>query len=198
MARKKAVAVRAAPVRIEVTLRRIDPMTRVEEYVTKKLERVVGTLPNLRSAVVEVTFEHTRPAAKRYVVQATLAANGTLLRVEDRGEDVHATVDKVHDLLERRIRDWKGHVYYKGRRRTAARKAAEQEGLTRTPPEDQTGRIVRQKSHDIKPLSPEDAVTEMELLGHDFYFFLNAATEQYNVLYRRKAGGYGLIEPSLT
>ncbi|MSQ12535.1 MAG: HPF/RaiA family ribosome-associated protein [Dehalococcoidia bacterium] len=167
--------------------------------MTKKLQRVVGILPNLRSVVVEITFEHTRPAAKRYVVQATLAANGTLLRVEDRGEDVHATVDKVHDLLERRIRDWKGHVYVKGRSRTAARKAAEQEGeLTRMPPEDQTGRIVRQKSHDIKPLAAEDAVTEMELLGHDFYFFLNAATEQYNVLYRRKAGGYGLIGPSLT
>ena len=68
---------------------------------------------------------------------------------------------------------------------------------TRLLPEDNTGIIVRMKSHEIKPMFPEDAVEQMELLSHDFFFFLNAETGQHNVVYRRKAGGYGLIEPAM-
>ncbi len=68
---------------------------------------------------------------------------------------------------------------------------------TRLLPEDKTGLIVRMKSHEIKPMFPEDAVAQMELLSHDFFFFLNAETAQHNVVYRRKAGGYGLIEPAI-
>ncbi len=185
------------PVEIEVTLRHIESEPIIKKYAVDKLDRVVHSLPNLRSALVEITFEHTRPAGKQYVVQVTLAANGTLLRAEDRGPSPHAAVDSVHDMLERRIRDWKGRVYFQRRRESAAYQEAVETEATRRRPEDQIDRIVRVKSYEMKPMFPEDAIEQMELLGHDFFFFFNAETSQYNVIYRRKAGGYGLIEPAL-
>ncbi len=190
------MGVQETPVGIDVTLRNLERERVSKDYVLDKLEGVIRSLPNLRAASVEMTFEHTRPEVQRYIVQVTLAANGTLVRVEDRGPDPYTTVDSVRDLLERRIRDWKERVYFTKRREQAAYRAAVEEEATRPRPEEPVGRIVRVKSHEIKPTFPEDAVEQMELLGHDFFFFFNAETGQYNVVYRRKAGGYGLIEPA--
>lgn len=190
------MGVQKTPVGIDVTLRNLERERVSRDYVLDKLEGVIRSLPNLRAASVEMTFEHTRPEAQRYIVQVTLAANGTLMRVEDRGPDPYTTVDSVRDLLERRIRDWKERVYFTKRREQAAYRAAVEEEATRLRPEEPVGRIVRVKSHEIKPMFPEDAVEQMEMLGHDFFFFFNAETGQYNVVYRRKAGGYGLIEPA--
>ena len=181
---------------IQVAIRHIGLERKVKDYVLDKLGKVIYSIDSLKSASVEVAFEHTRPAGKRYVVQATLAADGTLLRAEDRGVNVYATVDSVHDLLERRIRDWKGRVYFQRRREAAAYEEAEETEATRLRPEEQMGRIVRTKSHEMKPMFPEDAIEQMELLGHEFFFFLNAGTAQYNVVYKRKRGGYGIIEPA--
>jgi putative sigma-54 modulation protein len=187
--------IETTPVKTEITFRHMEGTEAIREYILKRLSKVIHSLPNLRSASVEVGFEHTRPADKRYVVQVTLASDGTLLRVEDRGPDATSTTDSVHDLLQRRIRDWRGRVYFERRREVSAYK--EEVGLKATalPPEDKTGLIVRVKRYEIRPMFPEDAVEQMELLGHDFFFFLNAETGQHNVVYRRKAGGYGLIEP---
>lgn len=189
------MAVGPAPVEVEVTLRHIESEEGVKEYAVDRLGKVIYSLPNLRSASVEVSYENTKAAEHRYVVEVTLEANGSLLRVEDRGPGPLPTIDRVHDLLERRIRDWKGHVYFEKRQEGAAYKEAVEMERASQPPEDKTGLIVRMKSHELKPMFPEDAVEQMELLGHDFYFFLNAETGQHNVVYRRKAGGYGLIEP---
>jgi putative sigma-54 modulation protein len=191
------MTVNPQPVDLEVTLRHIEHQERVRDYAVDKLTETVRSLPNLRSATVEITHEGTRAAEHRYVVEVTLAANGTLLRVEDRGPDPLATIDTVRDLLERRLRDWKGQVYFEKRHEGAAYKEEVELERTALPPEDKTGLIVRMKSHELKPMFPEDAVEQMELLGHDFYFFMNAETGQHNVLYRRKAGGYGLIEPAI-
>lgn len=186
----------ATPVELVVTLRNVEPRERVVAYVRDRLDRVVRALPNLRSATVEVTHEETKAAEQRYVVEVTLAANGTLVRVEDRGPDPMPAIDRVHDLLERRIRDWKGRVYFEKRQQGAAYKEAVETERASLLPEDKTGLIQRVKSHEIKPMFPEDAVEQMEMLGHDFFFFLNAESGQHNVVYRRKAGGYGLIEPA--
>lgn len=192
------MAIEPTPVEIEVTVRHVDGEESIKEHARQKLDRVIYSLPNLRSALVEVTFEHTRPFDQRYAVQITLAANGTQIRVEDRGRSANATIDRVHDLLQRRIRDWKGRVYYSRRREQAAYQETVATEAARVLPEDRTGVIVRVKGHETKPMSPEDAVEQMELLGHDFFFFLNSGTHQHNVVYRRKAGGYGLIEPAAT
>ncbi|MCI0437977.1 MAG: HPF/RaiA family ribosome-associated protein [Chloroflexi bacterium] len=191
------MAIETTPVEIQMTFRHIESASAVRDYALKKLGKAVHSLPNLRAASVEITFEDTRPLEQRYVVQVTLEANGTLLRVEDRGPDATTTIDRVHDLLDRRIKDWKGRVYFTRRREIAAREEVARMEATALPPEDRSGLIVRAKSYETKPMLPEDAVEQMELLGHDFYFFLNADTGQHNVIYRRKAGGYGLIEPAI-
>jgi len=191
------MAIEPTPVEVEVTLRNIEPEESVKKYAVDRLGKVIYSLPNLRSASVEVSYEDTKAAEHRYIVEITLAANGTLLRVEDRGPDPLPTIDRVRDLLERRIRDWKGHVYFEKRQEGAAYKEAVETERASLPPEDKAGLIVRMKSHELKPMFPEDAVEQMELLGHDFYFFRNAETGEHNVVYRRKAGGYGLIEPAV-
>ena len=191
------MGIEASTVEIEVTFRHTEGDPTLNDYVLKRLGGVIHSLPNLRSAAVEITLENTRPAEQRHVVQVTLAAKGNLLRVEDHGDSARAAIDGVHDLLQRRIRDWKGQAYFRKRREMAAHKQAAQLNDARSLPEDRSGLIVRLKSHETKPMFPEDAAEQMELLGHDFFFFLNAETGQHNVVYRRKAGGYGLIEPAI-
>jgi putative sigma-54 modulation protein len=189
------MATEATPAVIKTTFRRVENASKVKEYVLQRLSDAIYALPNLRSASVEIAFEPSRQTDQRYVVQVTLAASGTVLRVEDHGPDVRTGIDRIHGSLERRIRDWKGRVYFAKRRKAASHKEALVLESTRQPPADQTGLIKRIKNHETKPMFPEDAIEQMELLDHDF-FFMNAESGRHNVVYRRKAGGYGLIEPA--
>jgi putative sigma-54 modulation protein len=181
---------------VKIILRHVDPPESVREYAMIKLGETIYSVPGLRSVSVEITYEATAAEEQRYVVQVTLAANGNTIRVEERGPDVQTTTNVTYDVLGRRFRDWKGLVYHERRREGTAQKEAEFAEATKLPPEDKGDLIVRKKSHEIKPMSVEDAIEQMEMLGHDFFFFLNAETEQYNVVYRRRAGGYGWIVPA--
>ncbi len=181
---------------VKIILRHIDPPESAREYAMTKLGETIYSVPGLRSASIEITYEATAAEEQRYVVQVTLAANGNTIRVEERGPDVQAATNVTYDVLARRFRDWKGLVYHERRREGTAQKEAELAEATKLPPEDKGNLIVRKKSHEIKPMFVEDAIEQMEMLGHDFFFFLNAETEQYNVVYRRKAGGYGWIVPA--
>ena len=163
----------------------------------KRLSKVIYSLPKLRTASVEISVQSGAPSGERYVVQTTLAAKGTLLRAEDRGETADAAIDRVHDILARRIRDWRGRTHDTRRQQAARHKIElEQEGA-RSFPDDRSDLVVRIKSHETKPLFVEDVIEHMDLLGHDFFFFLDAESGQHNVVYRRKAGGYGLIQPAI-
>jgi ribosomal subunit interface protein len=174
----------------------MEPDDKIKKYIDEQLNGTIRSLPNLRWASVEVTYEDTKAAEHRYVVEVNIAADGTQIRAEDRGTDALPAIDQVNDLLRRRIRDWKGHVYFDKRQEVAAYKDTMEMERTRLLPEDKTGLIVRVKGHEVKPMFAEDAVEQMELLGHDFFLFENAETNRYSVVYRRKAGGYGLIEPT--
>ena len=193
------MARKAEPIDIDITLRHMNGSgASVKQYVTSKLTGVVSALPTVQQAAVEITYESKRPRHRQYVVQATLKGKGVVLRAEERGPDPRSTIDDVRDVLERRVRDWKGRLYFQGRRETAAMKEATASRALEledagTPP---VAEIIRTKSHDTKPMFPEDAIEQMELLDHDFFLFLNAETGQHNVVYRRKEGGYGVIEPA--
>ncbi len=186
-----------APPEIVVTLRHMDQPGNVREFALKRLSKTIESLPNLREANVEVTYEHTRPVASRYIVQVTLNSAGLILRVEDRGPNALDAIDKVHDLLKRRIKDWKGRAYYERRRVGVAYREAREPEAARPSPAAAPEGIMRVKVHEIKPMLPDEAIGQMEMLGHDFFFFLNAETRRYSVVYRRKAGGYGMIEPAM-
>ena len=190
---------KAQTIDIDITLRHMNGSgASVKQYVTNKLTGVVSSLPTIQQAAVEITYESKRPRHRQYVVQATLKGKGVVLRAEERGPDPRSSIDDVRDVLERRVRDWKGRLYFQGRRQTAAIKEAtasrafELEDAGPPP----IAEIIRTKSHDTKPMFPEDAIEQMELLGHDFFLFLNAESGQHNVVYKRKEGGYGVIEPA--
>jgi putative sigma-54 modulation protein len=184
------------PPDVKIILRNIDPPESAREYAMTKLGDTIYSVPGLRHASIEIIYEPTAAEEQRYVVQVTVATNGNTIRVEERGPNVQAATNVTYDVLGRRFRDWKGLVYHERRREGTAQKEAEITEATKLPPEDKGGLIVRKKSHEIKPMFVEDAIEQMEMLGHDFFFFLNAETEQYNVVYRRRAGGYGWIVPA--
>ena len=147
-------------------------------------------------AVVDVEFtEHHNPrqADRRFQVEVTTRVAGRLVRVESAAADDRAALDFASDKLERRLRRLKERLIDRGR--TAEHKALN-EGLVLSENEgvEDAMTITRVKSFAIKPMMPEEAALQMELLGHDFFFFLNGDSERYGVLYRRDDGSLGLIE----
>ncbi len=161
----------------------------LKEYVEKKIGRLDRYLPSLTEARVEFVLEKTKSAAQREVVQVTLRTNGTLLRGEERSSDFGSAVDIVMEKLERQIERYKGKHY---RGRGQAERATEIEA---EPDEMERPRVVRMKRFRTKPMTEEDAIEQMELLGHNFFVFTHRERGTINVLYRRNDGNYGLIEP---
>jgi len=150
----------------------------------------------------------------RQTVEVTIPFEGRLLRGEESTEDMYASVDLVVDKIERQVHKYKTLINRKLRRdgtqdsapagegRPPRGPGARAEGLagagpgTEAPdPEGWPPAVVRTKRFPLKPMAVEEAILEMNLLGHDFFVFANAETEQVNVVYRRRAGDYGLIEP---
>lgn len=172
-------------------------------YIEKKLAPLARHLKTIDQAKVEVRRERTRSAQDNVVIQATLSMNNTLLRAEERAATVNAAVDMVARALGRQVMRYKERhftnlVARKGGPDTSIRApeaisdGPDQEEEAVTAP---SGKLVRVKRFPMKPLTVEEAAEQMELLGHDFFFFVNADDQQYNVLYRRKDGDYGVIEP---
>ncbi len=165
---------------------------RIREYVDKKAAKLDRYLPHIDEAFVELARQSAKSRADRHVAQLTLRTKGSILRAEERAPDVFTAIDAVLDKMYRQI------MRYKTRRRGRSR--TQEEGLT--PPieeyeEEERKRIVRTKRFLVIPMDEEEAAEQMELLGHDFFLFLNANTGELNVIYRRRDGNYGLIEPEL-
>ena len=167
---------------------------RLHDYVQKKVGRLDRYLPSITEAWVELSMEGTKAAADRQVCQVTVRANSTILRAEERSDDMFTSIDAVLDKMYRQI------ARYKGKRKNRWRGAGAQvEPLPleiEEEPEEES-RIVRYKRFAMAPMNTEEAVEQMELLGHDFFVFYDADEGQINVLYRRKDGDYGVIQPEL-
>ncbi len=142
---------------------------------------------------MEISEEKTKSPQQRFVVRVTVAGSGTQFHGEERGEDLFTAVDKVAAIMIRQLEHYKGKLYEKGRGSSLARNEFSEE-VTEAKP---SRRVVRVKRFLVKPMSVTEATDQMELLGHDFFLFLNADTEELNLLYQRKDGNYGLIEPEL-
>jgi len=161
----------------------------------EKVARSARVFEDLGPVDVEFTDEQNpRQAAERCRVEITSKAAGQLVRVEAAGFDHRSALDLAVDKLERQLGKLKGRLVERHRR-------AADKHLNGTPlgVEEDGGtadlRIERVKRFVVKPMTPEEAALQMELLGHSFYLFLNADTERYSVLYRRRGGSLGLIEP---
>ncbi|MGE5138684.1 MAG: ribosome hibernation-promoting factor, HPF/YfiA family [Rudaea sp.] len=161
----------------------------LDSYVRKKIGRLDRYLADPAEARVELTEEKTKNAQQRQVVEVTIFKNGTIMRAEDRSADMSASVDAVADKLERQI------VRYKEKGASKKRKAQAQGLVAETTAAPQETAIVRTKRFRVQPINEEDAIDQMELLGHSFFVFQNAANGRLNVIYRREDGNYGLLEP---
>lgn len=183
---------------MELTIKgkNVDLTDRLHEYVEKKVGKLDRYLPNITEARIELSQEGTRAAQDRLVCQITVRSNGTILRAEDRSEDMFTSIDTALDKMYRQI------ARYKGKQQNRWKGT----GTTLPEPlpieiedeiEDQDPRIVRFKRFLMTPMHPEEAVEQMELLGHNFFVFFNGDAGEINVLYRRKDGTYGVIQPEL-
>lgn len=187
---------------MEITIngRNMEVTPRLHDYVEKKTSRLDRYLPNLTDVRVDLSSENARNAVERQVAQITVRDNrGTFLRAEERSNDMFAAIDAVVDKLYRQI------SRYRGKQRRKWRQGASQEEFMGEPlpfedddiTDDEPASIARTKRFSIRPITAEEAIDQLELLGHDFFVFYNADDDAINVLYKRRDNNYGLLQPEL-
>ena len=156
------------------------------------VESKLGKLEKYFTVDTEV-FVTLNVEKDRQKIEVTIPVKGNIIRSEQTSNDMYVSLDLVEEIIERQLRKYKTKLI--------AQKQSvgnfQPSYLENDDEEDEEVRIVRTKRFDIKPMYPEDACVQMELLGHNFYVFCNAETDQVNVVYRRKGNTYGLIEPEV-
>jgi putative sigma-54 modulation protein len=171
----------------------VDVPERVREYAERKLRRLERMLDDRSDAIVELSNEQHRSADDAHIAEVTLVIDGQILRSHATGASYQAALDEVVDKVERRAVD------HREKPRLRARPIEEQQILKRiadgTPGPARERRIVKTKRFAIEPMFEEDAISRMEELGHRFFVYVSAETEQVAVLYERDDGDYGVIEP---
>ena len=160
-------------------------------YVERRFDKLNRHLPNILESKVEIIRAMNKLPEHRYIVQVTLNNRGTLLRGEVRAADLFEAIDNAAKVMDRQIERYKGRLHDKTRGLPHNQPSQE---VVVTPPE---GKVVKSKKFAVKPMTVDEALDQMELLGHDFFLFFDPTRGQINLLYRRKDGDYGLIEPEL-
>ena len=159
-------------------------------YIQKKVGKLSRRLRNIDKVKVEITSEPTKEANNRFVAQVTASVRDTLLRAEHRAADLYTAVNSTVDAMEGQVERYKGRRYETKRRENRSKKEILASGETPT-------RLVRTKRFPVQAMSPEEAANRMELLGHQFFLFINTDSSEFNVIYLRKDGNFGLIQPVL-
>lgn len=165
--------------------RNVNVTNALKEYVEKRVGKLDKFIDGVDDVTVVLVVE-----GDSHKVEVTIPVNGMILRGEEATGDMYASIDLVVEKLEKQIEKYKGKL---ARRRNANDQKAAYCGYV--PAEDEGPQVVKTKRFAIKPMPVEEAVLQMNLLGHSFFVFSNAETEQVNVVYKRKDGNYGLIEP---
>ena len=128
---------------------------------------------------------------ERQKIEVTIPVKGNIIRSEQVSNDMYVSIDLVEEVIERQLKKYKKQIISKHQNAASFKK----EFIEKESDVDDEIRIIRTKKFDMKPMYPDDACVQMELLGHDFFVFCNAETEKVNVVYKRKGNTYGLIEP---
>ena len=172
--------------KVQVRGRNIDVTAALKDYVEKRIRKLERYLDNMGDAQVTLSVER-----EFHRIEVTVPINGMILRGEESTGDMYASIDLVVEKLEKQIEKYKGRLL----KRSA--KGAGESRLEAAYAQDTDGpRIVRTKRFAFKPMAVDEAVLQMNLLGHTFFVFSNAETDQVNVVYKRKDGNYGHIEPT--
>ncbi|GBF76272.1 ribosomal subunit interface protein [Paenibacillus sp. 598K] len=167
----------------------------LRDHVEKKLSRLDRYFEEPLNAEATVTLSVTR---NRQSVEVTIPLTGLMLRAEDRNDDMYAAVDLVVDKLERQIRKHKTKLNRKFRQEGSIKSLFKDEtdnsAVSVAVDEDEALEVVRTKKFTLKPMDVEEAILQMNLIGHTFFMFANVDTQEVNVVYKRGDGKYGLIE----
>ena len=185
------------PFQIEITGRNMEVTDRLNDYVTKKISKLDRYLNDIDEAHVDLAYaKSARSASDRNVAQLTIRGKGFILRSEERADDIYAALDTALDKMQRRIERYKGK---RNRGRGDGRSAAEVVPLPEYEEEDYEPPLIARRKHFIvSPMDELEAIEQMVMLGHeDFFVFFNSSSETINVLYKRRDGTYGLIEPEV-
>jgi putative sigma-54 modulation protein len=171
---------------VTVTGKNVEVTPALRDYAEKKVAKI-NKFFEKSPIETKVTFSTER---SKHKVDITVQVNGILLRGEEGTGDMYASIDGAIDKIERQVHKFKTRINRKFREDNKVVVASSPQAEEVAAPV-----IKRTKRFAIKPMSVEEAVMQMDLLGHDFYVFSNSDTEEVNVVYRRKDGNYGLIEP---
>ncbi|MFC1930550.1 ribosome hibernation-promoting factor, HPF/YfiA family [Chloroflexota bacterium] len=175
----------------QLYFRNVPKTEALENYIDKKLAKIDRHSLKILEAKLEVAHKKAKDPEERYVLQLTLNSNGTLLRAEEKGSDLFAAIDKLVEVIDRQIERYKTRASEKHRKSAPS----ERELPMETAEDEVSGKVVKVKKFSVKPMSPEEAIEQMELLGHNFFMFFNPELEIYNIVYRRRDDDYGLIIP---
>lgn len=164
----------------------------VSEGLRKAVEEKIGKLDKYFAD--DTTAKVTLSVEKdRQKIEVTIPVKGSIIRSEQTSSDMYVSIDLVQEIIERQLKKYKNKLIDKKQNAASFSDAF----IERVQDDEEEVKIVRMKQFDIKPMYPEDACVQMELLGHSFYIFCNAETDQVCVVYKRKNGTYGLIEPEI-
>ena len=174
--------------RLQVKGKNVDVSDAIRAYAEEKLARLERQLADPTRVELELAVERNPSISANHVAEATIWTKGPVLRAREASADHKASIDQLVDKLERQVQRYREK---RRPRRGGGEGAPPGQGV----PGDGETRIVKSKQFAIKPMSAEEAVLQLELVGHDFFVFQHAETGDVNVVYRRRDGAYGLIEP---
>ncbi|MGB3681132.1 MAG: ribosome-associated translation inhibitor RaiA [Rubrobacteraceae bacterium] len=185
---------------VAVKGRNISVTEALEKYASEKVERIHKFFDDEKSdsrAEVELIHERNRSNADPEVAEATMFINGTVLKAREASADMYASIDKMCDKLERQVKRYRGRqvARWHGQAKND-QDSPEPQPFVVDDEEELEARIVRSKQFQMKPMDAGEAALQMELLDHDFYVFTSSDSDAINVIYRRRDGNYGLIEPA--
>ncbi|MGI6452536.1 MAG: ribosome hibernation-promoting factor, HPF/YfiA family [Syntrophomonadaceae bacterium] len=177
--------------KFEIRGKNLELTDALKEYTTKRLSKLEKYLDDSREVQVALSVEN-----HFHKVEVTIPLNGVILRGEEVTDDMYSSIDLVEEKLEKQIEKHRARLWKKNRGVGFKRAFADQIKKERQHNNDpEKFRIVRTKRFALKPMDEEEAIMQMNLVGHNFFMFHNARTREVNVVYRRNDGDYGLIEP---
>lgn len=172
--------------RFTITGRNIEVTPGLRDAIEDKIGRLDRYFAPDTEAIVTMSVQRERQS-----IEVTIPVKGNIIRAEQSSNDMYVSIDLVEEIIERQIKKYKNKLIDKKQ----SAQAFSELFINEEPAADEEIKIVKTKKFAVKPMDPEEACLQMELLGHDFYVFLDSETDQVNVVYKRKGNTYGLIEP---
>ena len=173
--------------KVIVIAKNIELTAALKEIVEKKVNKLEKYIDPNVEARVTLSVQKSR-----HIIEVTIPFNGVILRGEESTSDMYKSLDLVEEKIERQIRKQKTRL---SRKKGGSFKFAELGGESKPVVEEDEGKLVRVKKFGVKPMNSEEAILQMDLLGHNFFVYQDADTSKVNVVYKRKDGDYGLLEP---